>query len=102
MLLIPLRLQHKSYQNEGFRSDLKASHTVRSRCGYWSGEAQVPWLYDAERRIWISYDDPLSIARKTMYARAHGLAGIMIWDPFADDGSLLLAALRILPARRSE
>lgn len=69
---------------------------------YWSDEAQVPWLYDAERRIWISYDDPLSIARKTMYARAHGLAGIMIWDLFADDGSLLLAALRILPSRRSE
>lgn len=67
---------------------------------YWSDEAQVPWLYDAERRIWISYDDPLSIARKTMYACAHGLAGIMIWDLFADDGSLLLAALRMLPARR--
>lgn len=67
---------------------------------YWSDEAQVPWLYDAERRIWISYDDPLSIACKTMYACAHGLAGIMIWDLFADDGSLLLAALRMLPARR--
>ncbi|MHB0815746.1 glycoside hydrolase family 18 protein [Bradyrhizobium sp. 1.29L] len=69
---------------------------------YWSDEAQVPWLYNAERRIWISYDDPQSIARKTMYARAYGLAGIMIWDLFADDGSLLLAALRILPVRRSE
>lgn len=68
---------------------------------YWSDEAQVPWLYDAERRIWISYDDPLSIARKAMYARVHGLAGIMIWDLFADDGSLL-AALRILSARKSE
>ncbi|MGY4426421.1 chitinase [Bradyrhizobium sp. JR6.1] len=68
---------------------------------YWSDEAQVPWLYDAERRIWISYDDPLSIARKTMYAHAHGLAGIMFWDLFADDGSLI-AALRIAPARRSE
>jgi chitinase len=60
---------------------------------YWSDEAQVPWLYDPERRIWISYDDPLSIARKAMYARAHGLAGMMIWDLLADDGSLL-AALR--------
>lgn len=67
---------------------------------YWSDEAQVPWLYDAERRIWISYDDPLSIARKAMYARDLGLAGIMIWDLFADDGSLL-GALRILSARRS-
>ncbi|WP_342710053.1 glycoside hydrolase family 18 protein [Bradyrhizobium sp. B124] len=70
---------------------------------YWSDEAQVPWLYDAERRIWISYDDPFSIARKAMYARAHALAGIMIWDLFADDGSLL-AALRTgtLPSQKSE
>ncbi|MCC8968426.1 glycoside hydrolase family 18 protein [Bradyrhizobium sp. Pear76] len=68
---------------------------------FWSDEAQVPWLYNAERRIWISYDDPLSIARKAMYARAHALAGVMIWDLFADDGSLL-AALRVPPARRSE
>jgi chitinase len=68
---------------------------------YWSDEAQVPWLYDSARRIWISYDDPLSIARKAMYARVHGLAGIMIWDLLADDGSLL-AALRTLPVRTSE
>ncbi|WFU31272.1 glycoside hydrolase family 18 protein [Bradyrhizobium brasilense] len=70
---------------------------------YWSDEAKVPWLYDAERRIWISYDDPLSIARKAMYARARELAGIMIWDLFADDGSLL-AALRTgtLPSQKSE
>ncbi|MDI2110549.1 MULTISPECIES: glycoside hydrolase family 18 protein [Bradyrhizobium] len=68
---------------------------------YWSDEAQVPWLYDAERRIWISYDDPLSIARKTMYAAGRGLAGIMIWDLFADDGSLL-AALRVLPGGTPE
>ena len=68
---------------------------------YWSDEAQVPWLYDSARRVWISYDDPLSIARKAMYARAHGLAGIMIWDLLADDGSLL-AALRTLPERTSE
>jgi chitinase len=60
---------------------------------YWSDEAQVPWLYDPERRIWISYDDPLSMTRKAMYARTHGMAGIMIWDLLADNGSLL-AALR--------
>ncbi|WP_342723735.1 glycoside hydrolase family 18 protein [Bradyrhizobium sp. B097] len=68
---------------------------------YWSEAAQVPWLYDAERRVWISYDDPLSIARKARYARAHALAGIMIWDLLADDGSLL-AALRDHPARTSQ
>ncbi|WGR93342.1 glycoside hydrolase family 18 protein [Bradyrhizobium sp. ISRA443] len=70
---------------------------------YWSDEGQVPWLYNAEQRIWISYDDPFSIARKASYARSRALAGIMIWDLFADDGSLL-AALRTgtLPSRRFE
>ncbi len=70
---------------------------------YWSDEGQVPWLCNAEQRIWISYDDPFSIARKASYARNRVLAGIMIWDLFADDGSLL-AALRTgtLPSRRFE
>jgi chitinase len=82
--------------------DLFARHPVEQGFRrYWSDEAQVPWLYDPERRIWISYDDPRSIARKAMYARARGLAGIVVWDLFADDGSLL-AALRTSPVRTSE
>lgn len=61
---------------------------------YWNSEAQVPWLYNPDRRIWISYDDPDSIARKASYAAGHGLAGVMIWDLLADDGSLLAAIHR--------
>lgn len=59
----------------------------------WSEEAKVPWLYNPERRIFISYEDPRSVAAKAAYARTRGMAGVMIWDMFADDGSLL-AALR--------
>jgi chitinase len=58
---------------------------------YWNSEAQVPWLYNPAQEIWISYDDPTSIARKAKYARAYGLRGVMIWDLLADDGSLLAA-----------
>jgi chitinase len=58
---------------------------------YWNSEAEVPWLYNPAQQIWISYDDPTSIARKAMYARAYGLRGVMIWDLLADDGSLLAA-----------
>jgi chitinase len=60
---------------------------------HWSDEAQVPWLYDPDRGIWLSFDDPRSIARKASYAREKGLAGVMIWDLFADDGSLLAAVV---------
>jgi chitinase len=68
---------------------------------HWSEEAQVPWLYNPESRIWISYDDPMSVARKATYARTHGMGGIMIWDLFADDGSLL-GAVRASRPRTSE
>ena len=61
---------------------------------YWSPEARVPWLYNPKEKIWISYDDPASVAQKASYVREHGLAGVMIWDLLADDGSLLAAIRR--------
>ena len=64
---------------------------------YWSPEARVPWLYNPKEKIWISYDDPASVAQKVSYAHAHGLAGVMIWDLLADDGSLLAAIRRSAP-----
>ena len=39
-------------------------------------EARVPWLYNPKEKIWISYDDPASVAQKVSYARAHGLAEV--------------------------
>ena len=47
---------------------------------YWSPEAHVPWLYDPETQIFISYDDPQSLEAKAGYARDVGLAGVMIWE----------------------
>ena len=58
---------------------------------YWHPEAKVPWLFDREARIWISYDDAESIARKLDYVLSHALGGIMIWELSGDDGSLLPA-----------
>ena len=58
---------------------------------FWNAEAQAPWLYSAKSKIWITYDDPTSLARKAAYVREHGLGGIMIWELSDDDGSLLNA-----------
>jgi chitinase len=60
----------------------------------WDEKAQVPWLYNPQQRIWISYDDPDSVGRKAAYARSHSLAGVMIWEIGGDDGTLLPAASR--------
>ncbi len=48
-------------------------------------EAEVPWLYDAQRGVMLSYDDPESLGRKTDYVMAEGLGGIMIWELSGDD-----------------
>jgi chitinase len=53
----------------------------------WDREAQVPWLYDADTGIMISYEDPQSLAAKANYALSNQLGGIMIWELAADDGA---------------
>ena len=56
---------------------------------FWNSDAQVPWLYDPAQGVFISYDDPQSLAAKAGYARDQGLAGIMIWDVSQGDPSLM-------------
>jgi chitinase len=56
-------------------------------------EAQAFWVYSASAGVFWTYDDPMSIANKTRYARERGLAGVMFWELSGDDaaGSLVRA-----------
>jgi chitinase len=60
---------------------------------HWSRTAQAPWLYNAKKHIFFTYDDPLSMAIKADYARRQHLRGAMIWVLGEDDAqhSLLRA-----------
>jgi chitinase len=51
---------------------------------YWSDEAQVPWLYNADQQIMITYDDPDSMQAKAAYVQREGLGGIMFWELSGD------------------
>jgi len=51
----------------------------------WDNEAQVPWLYDADAGIMITYEDPQSLTAKASYVRSNQLGGVMIWELAADD-----------------
>jgi chitinase len=53
----------------------------------WDQEAQVPWLYDADAGIMISYEDPESLISKVNYAVSNGLGGVMIWELGSDDSA---------------
>ena len=60
---------------------------------YWDPKASVPFLYNAEKRIFVSYEDPESIAAKAKYVDEHHLAGMMFWDFESDDTGTLLHAM---------
>jgi len=61
---------------------------------HWSATAQAPWLYNASRHIFFTYDDPRSLGIKAEFARRQHLRGVMIWVLGEDDaGNCLLNAL---------
>ncbi len=64
---------------------LKSPEYVR----YWDDVAKVPWLYNADRKEWITYEDPQSMRLKGEYVAAQSLAGAMFWELSNDDGTLL-------------
>lgn len=47
---------------------------------YWDPVAKAPYLYSEKDSIFISYDDTVSVALKTSYAKQRKLAGIMFWE----------------------
>ena len=53
----------------------------------------VPWLHDSARGLFISYDDPLSLALKKEYVLSNGLGGVMIWEMSSDLDDQLIDAL---------
>lgn len=60
---------------------------------FWDADARSPYLWNAEERIFITYEDPESLALKCAYIREKGLAGAMFWQ-YTDDGTgALLDAL---------
>ena len=62
--------------------------------GYWDGASSAPYLYNPEQRVFVSYEDPQSLAAKCGYVLKSKLAGIMFWDYSDDSSGTLLRALR--------
>jgi Chitinase len=58
---------------------------------YWDSLAMAPWLYNQEKKIFWTFEDPKSIALKSRYVDAYNLGGLMFWELSGDDsaGTLL-------------
>ena len=59
----------------------------------WDERAQAPFLWNAQTRAFITYDDPQSIRIKADYVRQHRLGGMMFWELSQDAGAALLDAV---------
>ncbi len=52
---------------------------------FYDQEARVPWLYNAESRIGISYENEVSIRQKAAYVQRMGLGGMAAYELGFDD-----------------
>ncbi|MEP6596746.1 MAG: glycoside hydrolase family 18 protein [Ginsengibacter sp.] len=51
---------------------------------YWDDVAKAPYLFNAQTKVFITYDDEKSIREKCVYIKKNNLAGAMFWE-YADD-----------------
>jgi chitinase len=60
---------------------------------YWDASSSAPFLYNKDVQIFISYEDPESLAAKCKYVLDHKLAGIMFWEYSSDPSRILLKSI---------
>jgi chitinase len=60
---------------------------------FWDDAAKVPYVYNPQQRIFVSYEDPESLKLKCQYIRSQKLAGIMFWEYFGDSRGKLLQTI---------
>lgn len=60
---------------------------------YWNNASQVPYLYNRDSGVFISYEDAQSVAGKVRYIRDKGLRGGMFWELSGDALHVLGTAL---------
>ncbi|KAJ2449823.1 hypothetical protein EV183_004672 [Coemansia sp. RSA 2336] len=60
----------------------------------WDDVSRTPWLFNPDKKLFLSYDDPDSIRIKSDYAASKGLAGVMLWSINMDYNNELIDAAR--------
>jgi len=74
-------------------SKLTQDMTSQGFTRYWDAKASVPYLYNPQKQIFVSYEDPESLALKCKYVIDHHLAGMMFWEYGSDPSGKLLDAI---------
>lgn len=60
---------------------------------YWDSTSCVPYLFNKDEKIFITYEDEESLQAKYKYIKEHNLKGAMFWEYTSDYQSRLLETL---------
>jgi chitinase len=60
---------------------------------YWDKKAKAPYLFNSEKKVFITYDDEKSINEKCKYIKKYDLAGAMFWEYSSDKNGYLLKVI---------
>lgn len=60
---------------------------------HWDDASKAPYLFNAEQKIFITYDDEESVKIKCEYIKKHKLGGAMFWEYFSDRKLYLLKVI---------
>lgn len=71
-------------------SDIESNLLHQGFTRYWDSASDVPYLYNAQKKEFVSYEDPESLALKCAYIQRMHLGGIMFWEYSADASGALL------------
>lgn len=71
-------------------SDIMSTMPGHGFTRYWDDSASVPYLYNAQKKEFVSYEDQESLARKCAYVQRAHLGGVMFWEYSADASEALL------------
>ena len=82
-------IPHDGARLNGGPQDMMKNGFIR----YFDPVAGVPYLYNPEKQIFVTYEDPQSLAGKCKYVFDHHLRGIMFWDYESDSTGALLDAV---------
>jgi chitinase len=86
-LYLPARFYHGISYSRLFDTVSAGNGFVR----YWDAVANAPYAFNPQRKIEVTFDDSLSIVRKTQYVITKKLGSIMFWQLMDDkfSGGLL-------------
>lgn len=83
----------KATQGGGYSAIKDGLKDQKGYKSFWDKEAKAPYLFNADTKNFITFDDEKSIKLKCKYIQKQNLAGIFFWEYFQDPKEYLITTI---------